>query len=261
MKSLYLIAGMLIALSLISCGSPRVMTETTAESQFLKAKKEFDKKRYLSASEGFQKVIFNFPGTSVVDTAQYYLAMSHFENEEYELAAVEFNRLITNYPQSAYVDDAQYLVGLCYYKNTPGHYALDQEDLKKAIAALQDFIVENPDSPLIEDAASVISAARTRLAHKEYENGILYFKLDDYKAAEIYFQLVIDDYTDTEYAARALYKLSEICYWQSKYPAALEKFNTFLALYPNHEWVPKAKKYIAQISIKLNTVNASPSSK
>jgi outer membrane protein assembly factor BamD len=243
----------------LSCSSPGVKNAATAEEQFLLAKKELDKKHYLRAIEGFQKAVFNFPGATVVDTAQYYLALSYYENKEYELAAAEFQRLTINYPQSDYTDDAKYYSGLCYFRNTPGNYALDQEDLKQAIAAMEDFIIDSPDSPLLEDAKNIILQAKTELAHKEYENGILYFKLEDYRAALIYFQMVIDDYTDTEYATKAIFKMAEIAYKQKKYIEAQEKYNNFLTLYPSDKLAPKAKEHLAKIAQKLNDANASDS--
>jgi outer membrane protein assembly factor BamD len=252
----YIAALFLIPL-IASCGAPGIKTAANAEEQFALAKKEYDKKRYLKAIEGFQKTIFNFPGASSVDTAQYYLAMSYYENEDFELAAVEFNRLIANYPQSEFIDDAQYMGGVCYFRNTPKHYALDQEDIKRAISAMEDFIVDNPDSPLLDDARNIILMAKTRLAHKEYENGLLYYKMSAYQAAAIYFQLVIDSYTETEYAPKALFKLAEANYKQGKYLEAQEKFNNFIVLYPSDPQLSKAREYLEKLASKLNTANVS----
>ncbi|MEW6013992.1 MAG: outer membrane protein assembly factor BamD [Candidatus Zixiibacteriota bacterium] len=256
------LAGLILLIGMIfGCGSPGIKTADNAQEQFQLAKREFDKKHYLKAIEGFQKVIFNFPGATVVDTAQYYLAQSYFQNEDYALAAVEFNRLISNYPKSDFVDDAQYMAGVCYFKSTPGHYALDQEDLKKAISAMEDFIVDNPDSPLLESAREVILKAQTRLAHKEYENGMLYWKMSDLVAAEIYFQLVVDEYTSTPYGSLALFKLGEVNYRLQRLATALEKFNSFLSIYPTHELVPEAKEYIARITPQLDSANVADGSK
>jgi outer membrane protein assembly factor BamD len=241
----------------IGCGSPAIKQAANAHSQFELAKKEYDKKHYLTAVQGFQRVVFNFPGATIVDTAQYYLAMSYYENEEYELAAVEFNRLLANYPHSAYADDAQFMSGVCYYQSTPRHYGLDQGELEKAIKALEDFITDNPDSPRIEDARKVIGQARNRLARKDYENGYLYFKIASYDAAKVYFQLVVDDYTDTEYAPKALFRLGEILYKQDKFVEASEKLNSFLSIYPSDKMAPQARAIIEKISHKTDSANVS----
>jgi outer membrane protein assembly factor BamD len=261
-KAVIIIVGAVISMVyFLGCGSPGIKTAPTAQGQFALAKKEYDKKHYLSAIEGFRKVIFNFPGATMVDTAQFYLAMAYYENEDYELASVEFNRLASNYPKSSYVDDGEYLAGVCYFKNTPENYALDQDELKKAITIMEDFIAENPDSPLVTDAKQIILAARSRLARKEYENGALYFKVADYRAAEIYFQLVIDEYTDTEYAAKALFKLAESSFKLKDYTKASDRFNNFISVYSGNEMIPDANEYLKKIEHKQKMDNASGAAK
>nr|MBN2277996.1 outer membrane protein assembly factor BamD [candidate division Zixibacteria bacterium] len=260
-KSIHIITGLVLLAFIIGC-SPRVVRmAATPEEQLDLARAEFNKKHWLTAVEGFQKVIFNFPGSMVVDTAQYLLGMSYFENEDYELAAVEFRRLMSNYPQSDYVDEAQYMEAVSYLRNSPKHYALDQEDLKKAIQMLRDFIMDNPDSPLAENARASILEGEEILARKSYENGMTYFKMYDYRAASIYFQEVIDNYTGTSYAPPALFKLGESQYRNGKYPEALQKFNSFITIYPTHELISRAEEYVAKINRTLETVNAAGESR
>ncbi len=257
MKKYILIFFGIIALAAISgCGSAKKNLAATADEQFRLARREYDKGKYYNSIEAFQRIIFNFPGAGGIDSAQYFLAHSYFGNKEYELAAVEFDRLLSNYPQSPFIDDAQYMVGLCYLKNSPRHYALDQEDLKKAINALEGFMIDNPDSPLVTEAGASILEARTRLAHKEYDNGMTYFKMYKYESARIYFQKVIDEYTDTKYASAALFKQAEAFYKEKNYAESKSKFDGFLSLYPDDELVGKAREYLEKISGKLSMQNA-----
>jgi outer membrane protein assembly factor BamD len=255
--------SVLITLTLIfwaACGGPRIKPTASASEQFAHAKKDYDKKHWLDAVEGFQRVIFNYPGANIVDTSQYYLAMSYFQNKEYELAAVEFRRLVTNYPMSDYTELSRFMAGLCYFENTPGNYALDQEDLKIAIEVLRDFILENPDSEYAADAKDIINQGLDKLAHKEYENGVLYYKIYDFRAARIYFQYVIDNFTETNYSALALYNMSEMDYKENKYTEAIDRFNNFITIYPSHELREKAQEYIDKISRHLESVDASSES-
>lgn len=241
----------ILAAIIAGCGGSALKNAPTAQQQFDFAKKKYDKEKYYAASEGFQKVIFNFPGTTIVDTALYYLALSYYGNKEHELAAVEFRRLTANYPLSEFVDEAQYMAAVCYLKNSPKHYGLDQEDLKTGIRMMEEFVIDNPDSPMLEEAKNQISGGYSKLARKEYENGILYFKVYDLTAAAIYFQHIVDNYTNTEYAALALYKLSEIEYKRGNYAEAMDKFKNFISIYPGSEMIPKAQDYIDEISKRL----------
>lgn len=236
----------------VGCSTNKVLLQGSAEEQFSDAKKSYDDERYVRAIDGFQKTIFNFPGATIVDTAQYYLAMSYYLSEDYELGAVEFSRLVRNYPRSDFADDAQYMFGACYMESTPGHYGLDQGDLLKAISAFEDFIIDNPNSDLIDEAKAKIKEAQTKLAHKAFENGMTYFKMYAYEASTVYFQLVIDDYTNTRYAPLALYRLGEADYKLKNYEDSQEKFNQFIGLYPEHELMPKVNEYLDKLAVKIS---------
>ncbi len=229
------------------CGSISPKTFATAEDQFREARKDYDKKHYLRSIDGFQRVIYNYSGAPMVDSAQYFLAMSHYELHDYFMAATEFERLVNNYPGSPFVDDGQYMTGLCYFKAAPRNQGLDQKDLELSIQTLQDFLIDHPESDAADDAKATIKAARERLAHKKYDGGQTYYRLGYYESAGIYYQNVIDEFTDSEWAARALFGQGEMARKQKNYPTAKEKFATFLVVYPDHKLAGKAKKTLAWI--------------
>lgn len=238
-------------LALVGCGGITMKAYPTAEEQYRKSYEEYQKEHYLRAIDGFQKVIYNFSGASMVDSAQYYLAMAYYHQGDYFLAAAEFERLVITYPGSPFVDDSQYMAGLCYFKSSPEHYGLDQNELALAIDALSDFTIDNPESELADEARATMAEADKRLAKKRYENGRMYFRLGYHDAARIYFQAVIDEHTETEWAARALYYLGELEYKLENYREAKTKFDSFLIIYPQHDLVDKARKMLAKVEKDL----------
>ncbi len=223
----------------------------TAEEQYREAYKEFQKKHYVKAIDGFQKVVYSFSGSPMVDSAQYYLAMSYYLDKEYYLAAAEFERVVNNYPGSDFVDDSQYMAGLCYFKSSPKNSGLDQDELTRALEALNDFVTDYPESELVDDARETIKVGMDRLAKKRYQNGRMYFRLGYYKSAGIYFQSVIDEHTDSNWGAQSLYYLAEIELKRKNYSDAKEKFNNFLVVYPEHELTQKAQKKLAEAEEKI----------
>jgi outer membrane protein assembly factor BamD len=241
----------ILTVCLMSCGGLTMKMYDTADEQYRQSMKEYQNKNYLKAIDGFQKVVFNFSGASMVDSAQYYIGMSQYYLSEYYLAATEFERVIRNYPGSPFVDDAQYMTGLCYFKAAPKHYGLDQTELQKAIQAFEDFIIEYPESDLIPDCREMLNTAFNRLARKRYENGRLYYRLADYEAARIYFQTVVDEHTDSEWGAKALYYLGEIDHRQGHLEDSRSKFKNFLILYPDHELYHKAAEKLAELDKEL----------
>jgi len=68
---------------------------------------------------------------------------------------------------------------------------------------LQEFIEDFPGSNHVPDAEKYISKIRNDLARKEYETGRLYLKLEEYDSAIIYFNSLLDEYYDTDFADEA----------------------------------------------------------
>ena len=173
-----------------------------------------------------------------------------FSDEDYTLAQVEFTRLVNYYPSSVYVINAQFLKSVCLFESTPSHYGLDQTSVQESIRQFEDFLIDYPESEMIPQAQAYLRQARTRLAKKDFNAGLTYYRMGTYDAAEIYFQRVIDGYTDTEPAAQALYYLAEIEGKRKNYAEASRKYQNFVTVYPEHEWVGKARERAAKTAFK-----------
>ena len=254
-KKLLILAIELIMLVLIGCGGTAKLTDKTARELFEMGKKAFDDKQYVRATELFQTIVFNHGGETLVDTAQYYLALSYYSNSDYAVAGVEFNRLATNYPSSVYFENAIYLRAVCFFKGTPGHYGLDQTDLQKAIDQFEDFIVDFPESELVSDAQAFLKVARTRMAKKYYENAVVYRRIGAYLAAQKYYQIVIDDYTESEYGPKAVFENAEVNLKLGKFAEARTGFENFANIFKNDKLVPKAIELAHEAAFK-NGVSA-----
>ena len=253
MKKSYLICTTVLTLLLISvigCGGKQTLNTLSSKELFDLGKEQFDKEKYLKAITHFQTLVYNYPGESVVDTVQYYLAMSYFKNEDYPLANVEFNRLAVNYPASTYAEDAIFMKAVCLFEGTPTHSGLDQSDLYTAIKQFEEFIIDFPESNVLGEAQKYLHIAHTRLAKKTYDSGIVYQRIGTYKSAEIYFQKVVDEYTDTEYAPLATYGLAEMKYKMKEYKLAQEKFSDFTIVFKDSPLVEKAVEYVEKSAYK-----------
>lgn len=237
-----------VALTLLiaGCGGPPPVGGLSAEELLARGKESYKKEKYLKAIEYFQALVYNYPGAALVDTAQYYLGLSYFGNEEYEVAQVEFNRLAVNYPSSAYFVPALFMKAVCLFESTPGHYGLDQTSLEKAIKQFEDFLIDFPDSEMAADARHYLEVAYSRLARKYYQAGLVYKHMGLPKAAEVYFQQVIDDFTDTDWGAKAAYRYGEMEYELERYDQAERRFSDFATVFPDHEWAAKAKEQAAK---------------
>ena len=219
---------MAVSLNILSCGSSDktdIKTEDP-EQAFLVAKRNYDKGDYLQAIDDFSFIKVKFSGTHIIDESQYFLAMCYFQRKEYILAAYEYDYLIKNYPTSEYFPKAHYQLGLCYYNLSP-KYNLDQSYTYYAISEFMGFIELYPKDPNVSEAEKRIKELRDKLAQKEYMSGVLYFTMDNYKASIVYFDNVLDQYFDSQYADDALYMKIRALVQRKKYEDAKKEIERF----------------------------------
>ncbi len=241
----------LIFIVLSGCKSYNIRPNISREERLTLATTMFQKKDYLEAKTQFRILILNNPGARFIDQAQYFLAESHFQLKEYILAADEFSRLSRLYPKSAWIDDAQYKIALCDFKLSP-KASLDQKYTTLAVLNFQSFLEDFPNSELVPEAEKMLKTCRTKLSEKDYKNGKLYIKLKDYYAALVYFNGVLDNYYDTEYAGSALYWKGECLYKLNRNSEAATVFKELLKKYPKSNYRYKVNQRLKDIEIKLN---------
>jgi outer membrane protein assembly factor BamD len=233
-----------------SCGSSNVQQNLTADQRFELGKQKFDKGDYLDAIAEFDIVRLQFPGSTVADKAQYFLAESRFMQEEYLVAAEDYQALKRNMAASPLAPVAQYKIAMCYYNLSP-KAPLDQTYTLRAIDEFQTFIEYNPTHELVHDSEEKIKELNTRLAKKLYESGILYMKMEYYKAATIYFSDVVERYHDTQYAEPALFgKINALCV-RKKYTEAKPEAEKYLEKYPSGSHRSEAESLLRDINDHL----------
>jgi outer membrane protein assembly factor BamD len=178
---------------------------------------------------------------------QFDWAMSFYDAKDYKRAAVEFEKLVKHYEYSEHASKAQYYVGLCYEQM--GKYYAAFQNYQKAVENFPhieniDEVIEREynianlysakDNPKVlgtdimtaTDRAVEIykkvveNAPYGRLADKALFNmGSTLKKADRYDEAVEAFQKIVDDYKESDLAARAQYEAAYCAYRSSLKPA------------------------------------------
>lgn len=250
----YLFIFVFASLVLWGCASTVDTALMTPSERLDYATHLYKSKKYENALKEFQTLVLQYPGSSVIDSAQYYLAMTRFQREEYILAAYQFSKLINNMPSSKYVPEAQYMLADCYYLLSP-NYALDQKYTKKSIQEFQAFIDFFPTNPKVPEAEKKIAELNNKLAHKEYNSAYIYRKLGYYKAAIIYYDFLLDDFHDTKYAPLAMYDKIQILANHNHNSEALAEISKFIERYPDNSHLTEIKKLKTTLEAKLSAAN------
>lgn len=200
----YLVLLFFVSLA-AGCGSSGSDISTDdPDKAYQTAKKNYDRKDYLQAIDDFTLIKVKFAGSIISDKSQYYLGMSYLKREEFLLAAYEFEYLIKNYATSPYVLDSRFQLGMCYYGLSP-KYSLDQTYTYMAINEFKNYLELYPTDKNSPQAEAKVKELRNKLALKQFESAELYFRMEDYKAATYYYESVVSEYYDSDYADDALY--------------------------------------------------------
>ncbi len=229
----------------LSCAQKKLRANASLDDRMAEGMRLFEKGNYFDAKTQFRIVTLSHSGSLIADKAQFYLAECHYNMKEYILSASEYERLIKVYPSSDYVDDAKYKLGMSYYKLSP-KYALDQEYTKQSITHFQEFLEDYHTSDLVPEVEKYLLEARHKLAEKVYASAEIYRKMSYYNSARIYYNKVMEEYYDTEFAPKSLFWIGDCNRRDDAFPEAFAAFDEFLQKYPDHEWVTRVRTKIKQ---------------
>jgi outer membrane protein assembly factor BamD len=245
---------LLIAVFYSGCGGKHPDPNWTAEEYFRYAKEKYDDEDYLDASNDFTVVILRFAGSSVADSAQYYIGCSHFFMDEYIISAAEFEKLINSMAQSPLVPDAQYMLAESYYQMSP-RASLDQEYTIKALREFQAFVEEHPLHKQRTEAEKKIAELREKLACKQWLNAELYRKMREFGSSLIYYDVIINQYYDSDYAEKALFGKTLVYMAMKDFQKAREQLLIFREKFPNSELKDSAEKNLQKVNERLEQQN------
>ncbi len=226
-SQILLIITLLAAGLLINCASSsQDLSAADIQGAFDQGLEYFEKKNWIKAEEAFTFIIYNDPGGPLADDAQYYLAESHFMRDEFLLAISEYDRLLTRMPNSELVEDALWRKTEAYYELSPD-FRLEKSNTDKALRYLYEFIDIYPQSEHREQADAYIQEIRNKLGRKIYESGKLYNTMGEYESAILYFNSVIEDYHDTDYALLAQFAKAESIFRRGDLQESLDMIEAY----------------------------------
>jgi outer membrane assembly lipoprotein YfiO len=161
------------------------------------------------AIEIFAKVIENSTYGPLAPKAQYKLGLTlkglgrSYEAEE------AFNKVISNYPESPWVEAAKYQLAETRAAASQGP-AYDQGAMKEAKEKFEAFVKEYPDAVLSHKAEESIDALKEKEAEGNYDIALFYEKQKAYEAAKVYYTDLVNNYSRTKWAAKAMERLRVI---------------------------------------------------
>lgn len=193
----------LAALLTGGCASAPPYQGLTADEIHALAQREFDSGDYDDAIEALGRLLLTFPNYDRGPEARFLLARAHYEEEEFILASSEWQRFLDRYPTHAAAPEAA--LGMCRASaELSPDPQRDQRYTQQALVVCRNVVQDYPGDPAALEAARIANAMRGKLAQHLYEVGDYYFSRDLFDSAIIYFQMVDEQYGDTEWAPKAV---------------------------------------------------------
>lgn len=182
-----------------ACKTEQQRALTSADKDFILsvANKKFEKKKWQDAITLYERLTNLVAGTDDAPNVVFNSAYANYYDKSYKLAGYQFKNFAVTFPQDSRSEEASYMSALCYYEGSMD-YNLDQTSTESAINELQNFIDNYPNSERSKNINDLIQELSYKLEFKSYENARQYYKMAEYKAANVAFENVLQDFPATK---------------------------------------------------------------
>ena len=159
--------------------------------------------------EIFETIVRTAPYSSIAPRAQFNIGDAYRKIKHYSEAIPEYQKVIENYPESDLAVEARYQIGQCGYQKTL-QASYDQTNTDIALDSMQTFVKKHQDSKKSVEMKQKMGELVARKAKKDFDIAEFYQKSNSEEAAIIYYQEVINNFPETEFAKLASKRIDEL---------------------------------------------------
>lgn len=241
-----------------ACNSVQDQAIKSADKDFILkvANEKFEAKKWKDALVLYDRLAKLVAGTDDFTEVAFKTAYANYYDGNYRLAGNQFKNFAANFTNDPRREEAAYLSALCYYQDSH-EYNLDQTSTEAAITELQDFLNNYPNSERAKNIDQLVDELSYKLEFKAYENARQYFKMADYKASNVTFENVLNDFPATklrpeilDYIMKSRYELAKNSIYelkQDRLESALAYTLTVEKDIPDTEYAKDALRYREQL--------------
>lgn len=265
MKKFSLYTLLLGALFFASCdGYNKLLKSKNYELKLEKANQYYSKGNYVKASALYEELIPVYKGDPRAEEIYYYFSYCTYYQGDYALAQYHFKNYYRSFPAGKHAEEALFMNAYCYYLNSP-IYKLDQTDTKNAMAELQNFVDQYPESSRIDSCNKISDLLRGKLEHKEYDITKQYFNISDYKAAIVSAKNFAKDFPESGNIDEMLFLTINSYYLLAvnsletkkveRLDLAMETYLKLLDLYPKSSYLARAESIYESCQRMKSNIN------
>lgn len=224
-----------------SGGSTRRETQRSDQDLLRSAESQLQRNQYEDARKDLQRLMNQYPDSDLVSLARLGSAKALYMERKYDEARAEYQRFLDLHPQHERADEAHYYLGMTYFRqsDTPDR---DQTFTRKALDEFGLLITQMPDSQYVPDARERSTVCRRKLAEKEVYVGTFYYTRGNYAAAAGRFTAMLAQYGGAGFDDQALYYLGESLWQLEQKAEARAAFQRLVQDYSQSEWAAPAAR-------------------
>ena len=170
----------------------------------------FDTTDYQGAINKFQDIIDNYPYSDYAVLAELAIADTYFQEEKWEDALSYYRDFSELHPDHPRVPYTLLQTALCYYKQSRDE-GRDQTFTRLAVGNLDEVQSRFPSSSEAAEAETLWLQLRKRLGSHALLIGDFYLDRDEFQSAAERYRSVLNEYPGLGLDPEALYKLG-VCY-------------------------------------------------
>ncbi len=221
----------------------------TKEQVFQRAEDQYAKKNWQKARSYYTHVYETFPNDVLGRRSLLRIADTYFEQGDavnLVEAQYKYRDFINRYPTSDQADYATLRIAMCSYKQMEKPDR-DQQKTREALEKFNDMLRAYPKSALKGEAETRKQEVLDRLARHEYIIARFYMKRGSWLAATQRLNYIIDEYPNFTSRDGVFYDLGQALSKLGRNGEAKLYFERVITEYPNSDYAQQAKRRLTDI--------------
>ena len=191
-----------------ACGGNLRYTGLTTEEVWALGLQAREQEEWQDAAEAFEFLVFT-PGFNRAAEARLLLSEVKYRDGRYIEARSEYQRVIDRWPADTVAVTAAF--GVC--RSLVGLSPITQRDqafTRQAGLSCRQVAADLAGTVMGLDALRLADEMQLKLAEQDYDTGLHYQKRGIFDSALFYFEQVVSEFSETEWAPWALYQMVDV---------------------------------------------------